>query len=286
MPCEYCGAPDTIKSHVVPDFIIRYLRDNSVRRGFFHSWSRGEFQNWMITGPYFCAHCDNAMIGGWESHFSQDVFPDPLAATDQWGLETSVRFIVSICYRYAINSLRVDPNPAHQPIGMLFRDLCKTALDDPTQVGQTLFVYPYIYRPITARCDLKVRINHFLALCGGDRFRLPADGLPNRYLIQLPRMLFLFSEANLTATGLPDYVDLVDLQLHTVFDPVTANLQIPGLHAELLNEGVQLTMNHQTASNLWWHYWDTIDERSHPNKAVYRARTADSELRAWQNANC
>lgn len=285
MICHYCGAQKTIKnSHVVPDFIIRHAKANSVRQGFFHSWSRGPFKDYMITGPYLCQPCDNNVFGGWEGHFSQNVFLNPMAATQQWGLETSVRCIVSICYRYAIHSLVVDTNPSHQPIAILFRDLCKAALYTPTHVGQSLFVYPYVYRPIIARCDLRVGINQFLALCCGDRFRLPINGLPNRYLIQLPGMLFLFSEASLT--GFRGYEHLSDLRLNTVLDPHLANSDILGLNADVLNDGVRQTMNHQTASKSWWRFWDPIDKHFHPNRMIYTARESDRSLKDWQNANC
>lgn len=88
IPCQYCGAPDTIEnSHVVPDFMIRYLKANSVRRAFFHSWSRDHFRDYMITGPYLCQPCDNNVFGGWEGHFSQDVFSD----SDMRGVEIAMR---------------------------------------------------------------------------------------------------------------------------------------------------------------------------------------------------
>lgn len=46
MPCEFCGHPDTISnSHVVPDFMIEYLRNNSVRRAFFNTRQNQLYKN-------------------------------------------------------------------------------------------------------------------------------------------------------------------------------------------------------------------------------------------------
>src|SRR4051812_34082532 len=87
-------------SHVVSDFVIEYLRDSSVRRAFFNTRqnqlykNRGEFKDWMITGPYLCQKCDNDVFGAWENDFSRVVFRRPLAATHEWGQNYSIRFIV------------------------------------------------------------------------------------------------------------------------------------------------------------------------------------------------
>lgn len=287
MPCQFCGAPNTIeRSHVVSDFLVRYLRENSVRRALFHTWHRRAFARFMIVGPYLCQHCDNVVFSGWEDAFSRDVFAHPLAATYEWGRETTLRFIFSIGFRYAVHSLVVDPNPAHQAIGVLFRDLCRAALNDPTCVGQAVFVYPFVYQPITATCALRPGINHFLTLGFNDRFLMAGGGLPNRYFIQLPGLSFLFSEVDLTTTGVPGYADLIDLRVHTVFVADTSNTRILDLYTGLLNEGVQLTMNDQTARNLWRAFLDAVDQRRNPHRMVYRTRVADQALLDWQRANC
>jgi hypothetical protein len=285
MPCQYCGAADTIDhSHVVSDFVVRYLRDNSVRRAFFWTWHRRAFARNMITGPYLCQNCDNVIFSAWENAFSAEVFPNPLAATHQWGTDTSIRFILSIGFRYAVHSLVVDPDPTHQPIGVLFRDRCRDALLNPALVGQTVFIYPFVYRPITARCDLDEGINHFLTLGFSDRFLLPQGALPNRYFIQLPSMSFLFSESDLT--GVPGYEQMIDLRLHSVFDTQNSNAQLLDLYAPLLNEGVQFTKNDQTARNFWRAFIDAIDRRLHPNRMVYRSQLHDQTLRDWQHIHC
>lgn len=167
----------------------------------------------MIVGPYLSQRCDNEVFSGWEGAFSSDIFPNPLAATHEWGAETSLSFILSIGFRYAVHSLAVDPNPAHQPIGVLFRDLCRTAVNNLALVGQTVFVYLFVYRPIIATYVLRPGINHLLTLGFSDRFRLAGGGLPSRYFIQLPGMSFLFAESDLTTTGVLGYANLVDLRL-------------------------------------------------------------------------
>jgi hypothetical protein len=167
-----------------------------------------------------------------------------------------------------------------------FCRLARAALNDPIQIGQTLFVYPYIYRPILATCNLRPGINHLLALSAGDRFRLAANGLPNCYFIQVPKMYFLFSEADLAASGMAGFGALVGLQLNAAFDPITSNLEIPELNANILNHDVQLTMQHQTATGQWFRFVDLVDQRLNPNRMVYQARAFDRALTVWQEANC
>lgn len=287
MPCQYCGGHDTIDhSHVVSDFVIRYLRDNSVRRAFLYSWHVKEFAPFMIVGPYLCANCDNVVFSNWENAFSLNVFRNPLGATYEWGAATTIRFLVSICFRYAVHSLVVDNNPAHPPLCVLFRDRARDVLNNPALLGQTLFLYPYVYQPITERCDLRPGINHFLTLGFNDRFRVAVDGLPNCYFIQLPGISLLFSESDLTATGVPGYDTLTCLRLNRVFNPAVANTHLLTLYSELLNEGVQLTMNHQTATNRWRRFIAPLDRLLHPNRMVYRVKDRDLKLLQWQNANC
>jgi hypothetical protein len=293
MPCEFCGAPNTIQnSHVVSDFVIQFLLQNSVARSFFNTRQnqqfnkRGQFAQWMITGPYLCQLCDNNVFGGWENAFSGDVFHNPLAATHVWGRDTSLRFLVSICYRYAIHSLVVDPDPAHVPIAVLFRDLCKTALNDLSQLGSTLFVYPCVYQPITARCDVQPGINHLLTMTLSDRLRQAEGGLPNRYVIQLPRIMLLFSESDLTTTGNAGYAQLHDLRPGTTFAPATSNLQLLNLYADLLNEGIDETKGHQSATNRWFDFVRLWDQTRYPNKLIYHSARADWQLAQWQRNQC
>lgn len=293
MLCEFCRVFDAIEnSHVVSDFVIEYLRNNSVGRAFFNTRqnqqykNRGKFKDWMITGPYLCQKCDNEVFGRWEDNFSRTIFRRPLAASDEWGEDSSLKFIVSICYRFAIHSLVVDKNPDHHQIAILFRDRCKAVLQDPTRVGQTLFVYPYIYQPIIGRSDLKPGINHLLTLSLSDRFRLAADGLPNRYVIQLPSMTFLFSESNLAVPELPGHQDLISLCPGSKFIPKTSNLQILDLYADLMNEGIQETKHHQTATNRWESFANVLDQMLFFTKPIYQAAKADNQLRDWQRRNC
>jgi hypothetical protein len=202
IPCYYCKARPTIKeSHVVPKFVIKYIRENCIG-DLYYNWEHSPFAHRMIAPPYFCQPCENVTFGDhWEGPFSNQVFPDPLAAGNVWGSDPNLSCSVLMCFRYAIHSLAYDPFEHHQPICMKFRDLAYNALQNLDEVGKSLFLYPYAYRPITESCLLKPGINNLLCLGFGDKFLLAKNGLPDSYLIQLPKILLLFSEADLAKTA-------------------------------------------------------------------------------------
>jgi hypothetical protein len=119
-----------------------------------------------------------------------------------------------------------------------------------------------------------------------DRFRLSADGLPNRYVIQLPSMTFLFSESDLAGSGIVGYAGLVELRPGTVFIPKTSNLQLLELYADLMNEGIDETKHHQTATSRWESFMDALDQKLFFMKPIYQAARADRKMREWQRVHC
>ncbi|MDB5336752.1 MAG: hypothetical protein JWN70_2371 [Planctomycetaceae bacterium] len=285
MPCSYCGGPTTIlRSHVVPKFVIRYCRANSVGGALLYSWER-EFHHEQITGPYLCSNCDNVVFSQWENHFSRDVFADPMTATHQWGNLSTLRFLASLVFRCALHNLRVAPTAVNQTQNELFRDRAKAAAADPAQFGNQLFVYPFVFRPITRTYVLMPGVNSFLTTGFHSRVHHAEGTLPNCMMVRLPRILLLYSEADLTRSGDPDFARYTDLRPGVVFNPSASNTGMPEAFAPFINQGINETIGHQRSYG-WWQRWiNRADQRLFPARMVYQARTWDAQHRDWQHAN-
>jgi hypothetical protein len=286
LACFYCNRPfDCVESHVVSKFMIRWLMQNSVDNQILYTWNRKEFAHSMIARPYFCDGCDRGLFGRYiETPFSREVFPDPLNSNAKWGEEYSVRFAALMCYRYGLHSEFEDYTPGHDILAEQFKRLGEQVLRDALRMGQNLFVYPFVYRPIDSRCDLSPGVNHVLTCGFHDRFQAGNGILPNRYFIQLPKMIFLFSEADLTAC--PGHEGLVELSLGAAFDATAHNTRILGLYSGLLNDAVAHTKKEQSARGKWFHYRNLNDEKLNPDRMLYKARTIDKTLELWQQGHC
>lgn len=287
IPCYYCKVGVPIKmSHIVPKFVIKYVRENCIG-DLRYNWDSHAFAHRMIAGPYFCRQCENDTFGhDWEGPFSQQVFPDPLAAGAIWGQDANLSFTVLMCFRYAVHSLVVDPLESNQPIGIKFRDIAFKTLQDLNEVGKSLFVYPYAYRPITKSSVLKPHVNNFLSLGFTDMFIHAKNGLPDAYLVVLPRILLLFSEADLTAIGNPDYANLDGLTRNKILNMMTANCNLPELLHDKINEAVGKTLQDQTNRNDWDAYADSNERNKNPDAVSWAAHDHDQMLKDWQRANC
>ena len=200
--------------------------------------------------------------------------------------DSSVRFLTSLCFRFALHNLVVSPHSANRPQNELFRDLGRDATRDPTLLGNRLFVYPYAFRHITATCALLPRVNQFLTNGFHSRVHPAEDALPNCIIVRIPRILLLFSEADLTQTGDADFAGFTDLRPGMTFDAVNSNLGLPEAFAFFINQGINETMAHQRTYGWWWRAFDRVDMRLFPSRMVYQARAWDSQLRDWQEANC
>jgi hypothetical protein len=99
-------------------------------------------------------------------------------------------------------------------------------------------------------------------------------------------LLFLFSESDLTTTGVDGYADFTQLRMGTVLDPQTANVRLPELYADVLHSGMEQTRVHQSTTGRWRAFIDTVDRRMEPGKMVYQALDSDTALRTWQQTNC
>jgi hypothetical protein len=243
--CHWCNVRKTFrKAHVIPDFIIRDLKKQSVQGALYYSWVE-KFAHRDIVGPYFCRECDNHVFGVWETQFSQDVYPDPMPATHELGLDSSIKFIVTLCYRYAMHNLRVSPHGRNKALNEQFRDAARAALLDTSRLGNQLFVYPYVYRPITETCELRPGVNKFLVL-GFHSRPYPGDAMvPSIFTVFIPRMIFLYSLGNLGQ--LPNretFPGFIDLRPGIPLDLPTTNVTMPGVLARDINEGIFQEKNH------------------------------------------
>lgn len=284
--CQFCGAAPAIeRSHVVPRFVFRYIQKNSPTGELLYSWGR-RFEHDQIVGPYLCAHHDNDVFQSWETHYCNHVFPNPLAAGHQWHAGDTVRFALSLCYRYALHHLRVAPHDANAASNAQYRERCRSALDDLGEVGQHVFVYPHVVRPVLASCAFMNRVNSFLALSVHGCVRPLGAGLPEVFIVRIPKTCFVFSLTDLAATPDPRTADLVDLRPGTPFDPGTANGTLLGLLASYVNEGVGETLAHQKSLGWWRKYLIGRDMAAHPGKMAYQAAGWDRTLDEWQRENC
>ena len=88
--------------------------------------------------------------------------------------------------------------------------------------------------------------------------------------------------------GLPgcDLVNPESLTVGSTVDFGSANLAMPAFLRVLINRGVGQTTTNQKAAGLWGEIDYGGDKLAHPDRQLYIAQARDSELQAWQLANC
>jgi hypothetical protein len=285
-PCNYCGtAPAIANSHVVPKFLGLYIKKNSPFGHMLNLWERSP-QFDLHKGPYLCIKCDNEVFGSWETYYSQKVWPDPLNARSQWGDARAINFFISVAYRYAIHFLATSPITASAPYATYFRDLSAKALQSSSEIGTSLFVYPYVHQPIARECALLAGINHLLNLAVHGE-SLPREGdLPNAMLVITPKVLVLFCDGDLG-----DAVDCTmkmprHLSVGLPFDPSIENTDMPAFLSSKLNSYIGEGQGHQKQLGRWKRLAYGTDKLLNPNKMCYRAQALDQALWDWQKANC
>lgn len=162
-----------------------------------------------------------------------------------------MRFALSLCYRYALHHLRISPHNANAAVNQQYRDLTRLALDNLGLVGNQVFVYPQVIRPVLKSCEFLNRVNSFLYLSvHGCVWNLP-NGLPEVFIVRIPKVLYVFSRVDLVSSGDPRLANLVTLGPAQPFDPMTANPALLSLLAGYINQGIGETMAHQKALG-WW----------------------------------
>jgi hypothetical protein len=206
--------------------------------------------------------------------------------TAAWSDEDSIRFLLSVAFRYVVHFLETSPIGANREQNTDFRDLTREALGDLTVLDSKLFIYPYQYRPIVRDCGFIPGVNHFLQL-GFQCISLAAeDSLPRALALFLPGMIVVITGRSLV--GLPgcDLVNPESLTAATPTDFSKANLEMPVLLRGLINQGVGQTMGHQKSARLWGEIDYRADKLAHPDRQLYTSQAHDSELQAWQQKNC
>lgn len=277
-------APTITNSHVVPKFLGAYIKKNSPSGHMLNLWERlPQFD--LHKGPYLCAQCDNSVFGAWETYYSQNVWPNPLGTTAAWGDIRTINFFLAIAYRYALHFLATSPIVANSSYSAYIRDLCKKGLKQLGEIGKTLFIYPYVHRPIQQDCDLLPGINHLLNL-GVHGKSLPSEGdLPNAMLILTPKVLVLLCDADIRQSldcrmKAPTY-----LSPGASFDPSTQNTDMPAFLCSKLNSYIGQGQGHQKQLGRWKRLAYGTDKMLNPWKMCYQTNIQDQALHDWQKAN-
>jgi hypothetical protein len=284
--CAYCKTHPSIEnSHIVPAYIVRHLKANSP--GFIlDSWVHEKKQD-GLKGPYLCMECDNVLFSGWENHFKSTVF-DAIQGGQpaQWDEQNSIRFILSVAFRFTVHFLESSPHEANKRINLDFRDLFKQALIDLSVLDSRLYIYPYQCRPILTGCGFVPGLNHFLQL-GLQCQPLPAEGsLPQALAMFLPGMIILFTDGDVGTARDPDFLNPTSLALGKNVDYGNVNLTMPQFLKPILNQAVGHTTGHQKSMGMWNSIQYKADKLANPNRQLYKSQAWNSQLKTWQLANC
>jgi hypothetical protein len=239
----------------------------------------------LYTGPYLCAQCDNVLFSGWEDHFSRRVWLNLLRANLQWTHERSLKFLVSLGYRYAIHFLATSPIEFRRPYYVYLRDLMERALRDPSQIGTSLYIYPYVHQPILKDCQLLAGVNHLLNL-GVNGQALPGEvGLSDALVIMRPKILLLFCDRDLRRSPGNEMRLPQALIPGRLFDAQHSNTDMPQFMKVVLNRWIGQGQAHQKSVGRWKIAYGR-DRIQNPQKVCYTATDQDRELLLWQRANC
>lgn len=285
--CAYCTLnPPIANSHVVPAFVVRHIKENNPEKFILNSWEFRKLQD-GLKGPYLCKACDNVVFSGWENHFKKAV-SDPIQTgkTAAWTDEDSLRFVLSVAFRYMIHFLETSPIEANRERNRHFRDLTREALADLTVLDSKLFIYPYQYRPIMSGCGFAPGVNHFLQLGFQCLSLASEDSLPQALAMFLPGMIILITDGSLAGTADCDLLNPESLALAKPADFSNANLTMPEFLRVQINRAVGDTQANQKGMGLWGEIDYGADKLAHPDRQLYTSQARDSELQAWQRKNC
>jgi hypothetical protein len=284
--CNFCKtAPTITNSHVVPRFIGSYIMKNSPFGYMMNLWARTK-QYDLYKGPYLCAACDNTVFSRWENHYSQHVWPNPLAATTAWGDVATINFFLSVAYRYAIHFLATSPILSNAPKSVYIRDLCEKALQQSGEIGKSVFVYPYVHQPIGQTCDLLPGVNHLLELAVHAEHLPPEGDLPTAILILTPKVLSLICDGDLAASTVCTMKKPTALRLGALLDPSIQNSDMPWFLSSILNRYIGHGQGHQKGLGRWKRLAYSADKMINPWKMCYKSNLQDQALHDWQKANC
>ena len=200
--CILCQKNQPIQnSHVVPKFVIRYLKRQSPMGYLKQTWNYNQKLQDGWKGAYLCAECDNVTVSEWEDHFKKTWF-DPFIKDQKSELladEKVLSFLLSLLLRYC--ELFIESTSGRRdsylPVGLqkLARGLLKGRQYE--RVGSDFYIYSAFIHPITDKQDFLPGINQLL-FNSYNGILLPPEGeLPCISVIWIPSFLFLFSEKSL-----------------------------------------------------------------------------------------
>jgi hypothetical protein len=284
--CKFCNnAPPIRESHVVPRAMGMYIKKNSPFGYMLNLWKEKPVFD-LLKGPYFCAKCDNNVFGAWEGFFLSQVWKDPLHFNAKWTAPASINFVLLLAYRYAIHFLETSPIAAMRPYSEFIRDLAESAMDNNTLVGKSIFIYPYVHRAITNDCSLLPGVNHLLSLTIHGQ-SLPQEGdLPNAILVIVPKVIFLFSDRDLSGCNDNKVKNPCSLTLGGSFNATTANTDLPSFLYSVLNKIIGKSTAHQKQLGRWKRMAYGTDKLLNPSKVCYVAQKQDQDLLNWQKEKC
>lgn len=265
--------------------MVRYLKKNSCGGLLLNSFT-AHSEHTGHVGPYLCKDCDNVTFSRWEGRFKNAIFDKLDNAGASWFEESAIKFLLSVLFRYSIHHLEASIPQSDSPIAKEFRDLSRRAIDDLSLVGTSLFIYPYIYSPITQTCDLAVGTNHVLSLLYSGGPLDAEDGEPHAFLVFLPGVMLLFTAGKLPAVQqLPNPQDLNCGSTGNVND---WNRGLPVYLKWFVDRAIHYTTAHQKSigTRFWGKVICKADRRLFPQRQVYKARQFDAQLKEWQELHC
>lgn len=281
--CDYCSADNTIdNSHVVPNFVGKYIKENSSTGKLLNSWERKPQQD-IFKGKYLCEKCDNEVFSSWEKEFANTIWRDPEHSEEHWNNESTIKFILSLAYRYALHFLETSPMPKNRAYTECVRSKTLAALKDSDLVGKEIFIYPYVFQPIVQDTKLIPGINHFLNLAIHGQSLPKENDYPNAFLIVIPRMMFLICDSDLSdSSAVSEIIGLNQLMKNGEFFPLQSNTNLPEFIYPVLNGYIGGSQGHQKDIRRWDETKYKSDEELHPDKVCYQVRKLDSQLFNWK----
>jgi len=286
LTCYFCKSATPIKdSHVVPNFMSKHIKKNSPFGYMLNLWSKKPEHD-LHKGPYFCRKCDNEVISGWESFFASKVWRDPLNANNYWGSEESLNFILSLAYRYAIHFIETSPVAANKPYSTCVMKIAENAIRDHSQIGRSVFIYPYVHQKIEKDCDFIPGVNHLLSLAAHGESLPKEGGLPNAFLVIVPKMIFLFCDRDLSSVSEKSFQSPVQLEPGKSFDASLSNTDMPIFLSSIINRLINHGQSHQKNIGRWKKMAYGADKLINPDKICYVAQKQDQSLLNWQRKNC
>lgn len=200
--CILCQKNPPIKnSHVMPKFIIRYLKDQSPMPYLKNSWHNNQKYQDGLKGAYLCSECDNVTVSKWESYFKINWF-DSFIYTQKVALlvdEEILSFLLSLLLRYSAHFVgqALGRSDSHLLVNLQNRTRELLHSKQFERIGCDFHIYSAFIHPITYSQVFLPGINQLLFNSYNCVILPPEDQLPSIAMIWIPSFLFVFSEISL-----------------------------------------------------------------------------------------